>query len=115
MAGEEKGKAEADPRKFLGLVGGAYLLTITTAVLIIVVAILSLSGTHSCKTMGNALVALWVMIAALFLTSLIAVVATARKRFPGITTKKATVVVYGLALLLSYIVLACGLMVAFNC
>jgi len=115
MAGEENSKAGADSRRFLGLVGGAYLLTIATAVLIIVVAIIGLSGEHSCKAMGEALVALWVKLAVLFLVSLITVGLAAWKSFPGVTTKKATVVVYGVAQLFSYFVLAFGLMVAFNC
>jgi hypothetical protein len=70
---------------------------------------------HSCSTMSQALVALWVTIAVVFLASAAVVGVGAWKIVEGIAGRLTIVVVYGVVMLVSYVVIAFGLMVAFNC
>jgi len=98
------------------LVVGAYVVTIGVAVFIAVLAIMILMmGSHSCSTMGQALVALWVTIAAVFLASAAVVGVVAWKIVEGTVGRLAIVGVYGVVTFASYVVIAFVLMVAFNC
>ena len=97
------------------LVVGAYFITIWLAIFIISIAFMILMDTSSCSTMGRALVTLWIAIAMLFLASIVVVTALARKitlNFPG---RLAIVGTHSFVLLMSYIIIAFGLLVAFNC
>jgi hypothetical protein len=96
------------------LVVGAYAATIGVAV-VTSLAIIILMEPHSCSAMGRALLVLWGTIAAVFLTSVAMVGVVAWKIVAGVAARLAIVAAYGVAMLASYIVIAFGLMVAFNC
>jgi len=97
------------------LVLGAYGAAMLAVILIVALAIMILSGPRSCSAMNSALLALWGTIAAVFLVSVAGVGAAAWKIFPDTSGRAAVMIVYGLALLASYVVVAFGLMVLFNC
>ena len=99
------------------LVFGAYIVTIVVAILIIAISIIILIATSvtNCNTIATAMLVLWVIIAALFLVSLLVVRAIARKLTLSKEKRIAAMVAYGVVLLASYVVIAFGLMVAFNC
>ena len=101
--------------KGLLLVIGAYIVTVTAAIFIAALAILIFIEPHSCSTMIQALLALWGTIAAVFLASIALVRVFIWKVIPGAAGRAAVVIVYGLVLLVSYIFIAFGLMVLFNC
>ena len=95
---------------------GAYVVTMGVAFFIAVLAIIILMmGSPSCSTMGQVLVVLWVIIAAVFLASAAVVGVVAWKIVAGIAGRLAIVAVYGVVMLASYVVIAFGLMVVFNC
>ncbi len=93
----------------------ASVVTMGVAVLIILLAILILLEPHNCSAMGRALLVLWGTIAAVFLTSVVVVGVVAWKIIPDTSGRVAIVAVYGLAMLVSYVFIAFGLMVVFNC
>ncbi len=98
------------------LVVGAYVVTMGVAIFIALLAIMILMmEPHSCSTMSQTLVALWVTIAAVFLASAAVVGVVAYKIVAGIAGRLAIVAVYGVVMLTSYVIIAFGLMVAFNC
>lgn len=97
------------------LVIGAYIVTVVIAILIITVSVAFLVDTHSCRAVGRALMALWATMAALFLLSGIFVGIVTWRTIPGIVGRLITVAGYGVGMLATYILLAFGLMVAFNC
>ena len=101
--------------KGLLLVIGAYFVTIIIAIVIIVFAIMLLTGSNSCSTMGRAMVALLITIAVVFLVSVLVVRGVAWKITPSTPARWTIVVAHGLALLVSYFVIAFGLLIAFNC
>ena len=103
--------------KMLTLIVGGYVITIGLAIAIIVIAIMILYGSDitNCSTLSMAMVGLWIILGGLFLTSLGLVEAFAWKTYPGCGARLAVLAAYGLTLLVSYIVLAFGLMIAFNC
>jgi hypothetical protein len=93
----------------------AYGVAMGAAAIIITIAIVILLEPLSCRAMGRALLVLWGTIAAVFLVSFAVVGATAWKIFSDTSGRAAVMIVYGLALLASYVVIAFGLMVLFNC
>jgi len=98
------------------LVVGAYVVTMGVAIFIALLAIIILMmEPHSCSTMGRALLVLWVTIAAVFLASAAVVGVVAWKIVADTAGRLAIVAVYGVMMLASYVVIAFGLMVAFNC
>jgi len=103
--------------KMLTLIVGGYVVTIALAIAIIIIAIMILYGADitNCSTMSMAMVGLWIILGGLFLASLGLIEAFAWKTYPGCGARLAVLAAYGLALLVSYIVLAFGLMIAFNC
>jgi hypothetical protein len=101
--------------KGLLLVVGAYFVTIIIAIIIIVLAIMLLSGSNSCSTMGRAMVTLWITIAVVFLVSVLVVRGVAWKITPKTPARWTMVIVHGLALLVSYVLITFGLLIAFNC
>ena len=96
------------------LVVGAYVATIGVAALTSL-AITTLMEPHGCSAMIRALLVLWGTIAAVFLASVAVVGVVAWKIVAGIAGRLAIVAVYGVVMLASYVVIAFGLMVAFNC
>lgn len=97
------------------LIVGAYVVTMGAAVLIVMLAIMILLEPHSCSAMSRALLVLWTIIAALFLVSVVVVGIVAWKVIPSVQRRWATMVVYGMIMLGSYVFIAFGLLVAFNC
>ena len=97
------------------LVVGAYVVTMGVAACIVTLAIMSLMDETSCSAMSRAMLVLWGTIAVVFIASVVVVGVVAGKVFPGAAGRWAIVAVHGVALLVSYVVIACGLMVAFNC
>lgn len=92
-----------------------YLVTIGIAICNILFAITFLIDTHRCSTLGQAMVMLWIATAILFFISVVVVGVVGRKIIPRRDGCLAAVVVHVIALLVSYIVIAFGLLVAFNC
>ena len=103
--------------KMLTLMVGGYVITIALAIAIIVSAIIILYGAEvsNCGTMNKALVALWIVLGALFLSSVALIEVAAWKTYPGCGGRLAVLAAYGIVLLVSYVVLAFGLMILFNC
>ena len=99
------------------LVFGAYIVTMVVAILIIAISIIILivTSVSDCNTIGWIMVTLWIIIAALFLVSLLVVRAITRKLIPSKEGRIAAMVALGVALLPSYFVIAFILLVAFNC
>ena len=93
---------------------GAYFMTLLFAALaaLIVMTVLDPRG---CSDLSQALLVLLGTIAALFLASGGAVAVAALKIVPGTAGRFAILAVYGITLLASYVVIAFGLMVGFNC
>jgi hypothetical protein len=96
------------------LVVGAYAATMVVAGFTSL-AIMILMEPHGCSAMGRALLVLWGTIAAVFLASVAMVGVVAWKIVAGVAGRLAIVAAYGVAMLASYVVIAFGLMVAFNC
>ena len=100
--------------KAIVLVIGAYGMTLIVAALSAMI-LMTLMAPRGCGDLSQALLVLWVTIAALFLASVGAVGVAAWKIVPGTAGRFAILAVYGIALLASYVVIAFGVMVAFNC
>ena len=88
--------------KAVVLVLATFVATMCVTACIVVIAIMGL-------------VTLWKVIAGVFLASVAVVGVGAWRIVPGGAGRWATVGVYGVAMLASYVVVAFGLMVAFNC
>jgi len=97
------------------LVVGAYTVTVVAVILIIALSIMFLIDTHNCYSMGPSLVALWCTTAAVFLVSVIVVGVAAWKIIPSTAGRLLTVAVYGVSALVTYVGIAFGILVAFNC
>jgi hypothetical protein len=81
----------------------------------ITLLVIFLMDPSNCGAVSRALSLLGGTIAVVFLASVVVVGVVAWKIIPGIAGRLAIVVAYGVLLLASYVVMACGLMVAFNC
>jgi len=98
------------------LVVGTYVVTMGVAALIIAFSIMILMiKPYGCSVMSRALLVLSITIAAVFLASVVVIRIVAWKIIPGVVGRVAILAVHGVALLASYVVIAFGLMVAFNC
>jgi len=97
------------------LVVGAYIVTFGVAILIITISLTFLIDTHKCSALGTSLLALWGTIAVVFLVSGIVVGVVAWKIIPSTAGRLITVAVHGGSLLITYVGIAFGLLVAFNC
>ena len=107
-------KLDAGVRGVL-LVIGAYMLTIWVAIFSIVFAVMFLIDTHNCSAMAQALAALSVTLAVEFLISIVVVGIVLRRVVPKRAGCLALVGLHGIALLATYILIAFGLLLAFNC
>ena len=96
------------------LVFVSYIVTAGMAVIIAIAAMILLDTTN-CGAVSRALPVLLIMIAAVFLASVIGVGVLARKITPGAVGRLAIVVVYGATMLVSFVIIAFILMMAFNC
>ena len=96
------------------LIISGYVVTVGAAIFTSI-ALMILMQPHNCTDFGRALLVLWGTIAALFLASVAVVGIIAWKIIPGIVGRLAIIAAHGMAMLGSYIVIAFGLMVLFNC
>jgi len=96
------------------LVVGAYAVTMVVCACTSLTTI-SLTGTHSCGAVSRALGVMLVTMAALFLASIAVGGVVARKIVGHVAGCLAIVALYTVVMLGSYVVIAFGLMVAFNC
>jgi hypothetical protein len=101
--------------KGLRLAIRAYLVTLVLTVLITLLTILLLVDTHSCSSVSGGLALLAGTTALVCLASVAVVGVRAWKVVPGTSDRVAIVFVYGVLMLVSYVVITCGLMVVFNC
>jgi hypothetical protein len=97
------------------LVIGAYIVTFGVAICIIVPAIMNFVDTTNCGAVGRALPVLWGTIAMVFLASVIVVGVAVWKVISGIAGRLVVVAAYGVAMLVTYVGIAFGLMVVLNC
>ena len=97
------------------LVIGAYIVTVTAAILIIVLSTIFLIDATNCYGLGPSLIALWGTTAAVFLASVIVVKIVAWKIAAGTAGRLLIVVTYGVAMLVTWAIIAFGILVAFNC
>ena len=97
------------------LTGIAYIVAIGAACLFITFASMVFIDTTKCGAVSRALPVLWITIAVVFLASVVVVGVKARKIIPGVAGRRAIVAVYGVVMLASFVVIAFGLLVAFNC
>lgn len=95
-------------------IAGLYLATIAAAVAMIFVALLLLSP-QSCSDYSRAAAVIWVVTALLFLASAVGAGLLSRRLFVGVTARVITVILYAVAMLLSYILIAISVLVGFNC
>ena len=93
---------------------GAYIATIGVAAFT-ALAVMMLMDPYSCSEMGRALVVLWGTIAAVFLASVAVVGVVAWKIIAAAASRWAILILYGVVMLASYVAIAFGLMVGFNC
>ena len=93
---------------------GLYAATAAAAVVTTFVAMLILSP-KSCSDYGQTAGVIWLVVAVLALASTVVAGIVARKAFVRTAARVATVVLYAAAMLLSYLMFAFMLMVAFNC
>jgi hypothetical protein len=93
---------------------GAYIITLLVAALAALI-LMTVMNPRGCSDLSQALLALWGMIAVLFLASGVVVGVVTWKIVPGKAGRFTIVAVYGMSLLASYLVIAFGLMVALNC
>ena len=94
---------------------GTFFITIGVAVCIIVFSIIILADTTNCSDITNALAALLITIAVLFLASIVGVGYASRKFFTSRPGHLAAVIGYGVVILMSYFCVGFGLLVLFNC
>ena len=100
--------------KAIVLAIGAYIITLIVAALAALI-VMTVMNPQGCSDLSRALLMLWGMIAVLFLTSVAVVGVAAWKTVLGNAGRFALLAGYGAALLVSYVVIALGLMVALNC
>jgi hypothetical protein len=97
------------------LVIRVYLVTMGMTVLITLLTIIFLVDTSNCSSVERGLLVLAGTTAVLCLASIAVVGVGVWKAIPTIAERLAVVVGYGAMVLASFVVIACGLMVVFNC
>lgn len=100
--------------KSILLLLAAYASSLVAAA-VTVGAVMAVLNPHNCSDLSQALLVLWVAIAAVFCVSLVMVGFVAWRLQLGMVGRLALVGTYGILLLATYIVVAFGLMLAFNC
>ena len=100
--------------KAIVLAIGAYIITLIAAALAALI-LMTVMNPRGCGDLSQALLVLWGTIAVLFLASSVAVGVAVWKIVPGRAGRFALLAGYGMSLLVSYVVIALGLMVALNC
>lgn len=101
--------------KWQPLVIRAYLVTMGVTVLITLLTALFLVDTHNCGSVERGLMVIGGTTAVLFLASVAVVGVGTWKVVPTFAERMAVVVAYGAMMVVSFVVMTCGLMVVFNC
>lgn len=96
------------------LVAGAYFITMSVTVVAAFVTML-LIDPHDCSSYGRAIGGLWGMLAVMILVSVALVGVAVWKVIPGIVGRLVIVATHGVVTLTTYVIIAFGLMVIFNC
>ena len=102
-------------KKALLLAIGAYITSVVVAIFIIVLVVILFIDTTHCGAVSRALPVLLGTIAVWFLISVIGVGLVTWKIISGIAGRLAIVISYGVALLVSYVIIAFGLLMVLNC
>ena len=97
------------------LVIGTAIVTVIAAILIIVLSTMFLIDASNCYALGPSLVALWCSTAAVFLVSGIVVKIVAWKITTDTAGRLVTVIIYGVVMLVTYAIIAFGILLAFDC
>jgi len=102
------------------VVKGILLVVVTCVITMVVAALVSvvivnLMEPKGCSDIGQAMLVLWGTIAALFLASTVVVGVMSWRMVPNLAGRLAIVLSYGAVMLVSFVIIAFGLMVAFNC
>ena len=97
------------------LVIGTSIITVTAAILIIVLSTTFLIDTTDCYGLGPSLIALWGTTAVVFLFSGIVVKIVAWKITTDTAGRLVTVAIYGVVMLVTYAIIAFGILLAFDC
>ena len=100
--------------KAIMLVTGAHIATLVVAAIASAIT-MALLAPRGCSAVSNAVGVLFVLIAVLFVASAVVVSLRARKITVQAGGRVAIISAYVAALLISYIVIAFTLMLAFNC
>lgn len=111
----EKPEAEGTVATRFRLVLRAYLLTMGAIVLIAILTFVFLVDASHCHSVTRGLGIVMGTEAVVFVASVALVGVRARAVAPGTADRVAIVVLYGMLLLATLVIFACGLMVAFNC
>ncbi len=96
------------------LVIAAYLVTLVVTILVVIIT-MNLLNPRGCSSVGQALLVLWGELAALFFTSVTLVAVLAWKTLDMLAGRLVVIVIHGALTFFSFLVIAFGLMVAFNC
>jgi len=98
------------------LVIGAGIITMVVVAFVVALAVVFvLVESPDCSTVGDVLLVAWVAIAAVLLTSVVLVGAVAKRIVGNGAGRWVIVAVCGVLALVSFVVVAFGLMVLFNC
>ena len=97
------------------LTAAVYAFTMCVSALIISLTIMILLEPHSCSAVSRALLILWGTTAALFLASVLVAAALVWRTVQEKASRLTIAAVYGTLMLVSYVLIAFGLMVLFNC
>jgi hypothetical protein len=111
--GETGTRLKAAIRATLLLVGG-YVAALVAMVVVAGVVMVALQP-HACAEFSRALIALWWSLGAALVACWCAMALIAWMCLTSLLARGAVLALYGLALLATYVVIAFGLMVAFNC
>ena len=96
------------------IVVGSYVITMGMTVFASFVIML-LIDPHDCSGYGRAIGGLWGMLALMFLASVAVVGVVAWKVIPGVVGRLVIVATHGVVTLATYVIIAFGVMVIFNC
>jgi len=100
--------------KAIVLTIGAYIITLITAALAALI-VMTVMAPRGCSDLSQALLVMWLVIAVLFLASCVTVGVAVRRATADRAGRVVLLAAYIAALLISYVVIAFGLMVALNC
>jgi hypothetical protein len=93
---------------------GAYIITMGVTIVAAFMTML-LIAPHDCSGYSRAIGGLWGMLALMFLASVAVVGVVAWKVIPGVVGRLVIVATHGVVTFATYVIIAFGVMVIFNC